>query len=81
MVGALIHQRTHRVADMNLAGKDDEALTGTAPYRFLGMTEGIPGKDAVAISQQQTVDAQVATDRKRPVVIGQTRIGEPEFLI
>ena len=69
------------MADMNLFWKNDKTLAGTAPYRFLRMAESIPWKDAVAISQQQTVDAQVATDRKRPVVIGQTRIGEPEFLI
>ena len=69
------------MADMNLFWKNDKTLAGTAPYRFLRMAESIPWKDAVAISQQQTVDAQVTSYCQRPVLVGQARIGKPEFLI
>ena len=77
---ALVHQRAHGVADVNLVGEDDEALHGTVPDGVVA-AEGVPGEDAVAVGQQQAVDAQVAADGYAAVSIAEARVGEPQVVI
>lgn len=77
---ALVHQRAHGVADVNLVGEDDEALHGTVPCGNVG-AERKPGEDAVAISQQQAVDAQVAADSYATVIVAKVRVRKPQFIV
>ena len=41
----------HGMTDVDLVGKDDEALQGTIPQRLVAMVEGIPWEEPVAVSQ------------------------------
>ena len=77
---ALVHQRAHGVADVNLVGEDDEALHGTVPDGVVA-AEGVPWENAVAVGQKQAVDAQVAADGYAAVGIAEARVGEPEVVI
>ena len=77
---ALVHQRAHGVADVNLVGEDDEALHGTEANGVVA-AEGVPGEDAVAVGQQQAVDAQVAAYGYAAVGVAVVWVGEPEVVI
>lgn len=77
---ALVHQRAHGVADVNLVGEDDEALHGTVPDGVVA-AEGVPREYAVAVGQQQAVDAQVAAYGYAAVGIAEARVREPEVVI
>lgn len=79
-VVTLIHQRAHGVADVNFVGEDDEALHGTVPDGVVA-AEGVPGEDAVAVGQQQAVDAQVAAYGYAAVGVAVVWVGEPEVVI
>ena len=48
----------------------------TEPEYFRRVTETIPGKDAIAISQQQAVNTQIATNRKASILIAIMLIGK-----
>ncbi len=41
----------HGMTDVDLVGKDDEALQGTIPQRLIAILEGIPWEEPVAVSQ------------------------------
>ena len=77
---ALVHQRAHGVADVNLVGEDDEALHGTVPDGVVA-AEGVPWEYAVAVGQQQAVDAQVSTHGYQPVFFTKMGIGKPQSFI
>ena len=65
---------------MNFVGEDDEALHGTVPDGVVA-AEGVPREDAVAVGQQQAVDAQVAAYGYAAVSIAEARVGEPQVVI
>ena len=75
-VSVLPQQGAHGMTDVDFVREDDEALHRTEPENLRLVAKAIPGKDAVAVSQQQAVDAQVATYRKTSVVIAVMRIGK-----
>ena len=75
-VSVLSQQGSHGMADVDFIREDDEALHRTEPEYLRLVAKAIPGKDAVAVSQQQAVDAQVATYRKTSVFIAVMRIGK-----
>ncbi|CUP03076.1 Uncharacterised protein [Segatella copri] len=75
-VSVLSHQGTHGMTDVDFIRKDDETLHRTEPEYFRLVTETIPGKNAIAISQQQAVDTQIATNRKASILIAIMRIGK-----
>ena len=72
----LCHDMTQIIKDVDFVREDDEALHRTEPENLRLVAKDIPGKDAVAVSQQQAVDTQVATYRKTSVVIAVMRIGK-----
>ena len=75
-VSVLPQQVAHGMTDVDFIREDDEALHRTEPEYLRLVAKAIPGKDAVAVSQQQAVDAQVATYRKTSVIIAVMRIGK-----
>ena len=79
-IAAFVHQRLHGVADVNLVGKDDKALHGTEPFNAC-MAKRVIREDAVAVGQQQTVYAQVATNGNTPIVVAPVGVWEPEFIV
>ena len=80
-VAVLVDELLHGVADMYLAGKDDKTLQRTIPHWLFLMFEREPGEEPVGISQQQTVDTQVAANGHQPVVLALIRIREPKVII
>ena len=64
------------MTDVDFVREDDEALHRTEPEYLRLVAKAIPGKDTVAVSQQQAVDTQVATYCKATVFITIMRIGE-----
>ena len=77
----LVNELLHRMADMNLLRKDNETLQGTIPIRLIAMTEREPGEETIRISQQQTIDGEVATHSYQSVVLAQMRIREPQSIV
>ena len=77
----LVNELLHRMADMNLLRKDNETLQGTIPIRLIAMTEREPGEETIRISQQQTIDGEVATHSHQSVVLAQMRIREPQSVV
>ena len=75
-VSVLPQQGTHGMTDVDFVREDDEALHRTEPEYLRLVAKAIPGKDAVAVSQQQAVDTQVTTYRKTSVIIAVMRIGK-----
>ena len=57
------------MADVNLIWKDDEALLGAIPYRFIVVTKRVPRENTILIGQQQAVNAEVAAYGQRPVIV------------
>ena len=76
-----VDELLHGMADVDFIGKDDEALQGTIPQRLVTILEGIPWEEPVAVSQQQTVHRQVATDSYQPIVLAMMRVGKPKLII
>ena len=76
-----LYQLQHGVTDVDLAGKDDEALQRAVPQGLFLMTEGEPGEISVRISQQQTVNGQVATHSHQSVFLSLVRIRKPQILV
>lgn len=64
------------MTDVDFIRQDDETLHRTEPEYFRLVTKTIPGKNAIAISQQQAVDTQIATNRKASILIAIMRIGK-----
>ena len=77
----LTKQLLHGVADMNLAGKDDEALHGTEPQGLVFMAIGVPREKTVGIGQQQTINREVAADGYQSVILAQMRVGKPKVVV
>ncbi len=75
-VSVLPQQGAHGMTDVDFVREDDEALHRTEPKYLRLVAKAIPGKDAVAVSQQQAVDTQVATYCKATVFITIMRIGK-----
>jgi hypothetical protein len=73
----LIDELPHGMADVYLVGEDDKTLQRAIPHRLMTVMEREPGEEAVAISQQQTIDTQVATHCYQSVVLTKMRIREP----
>ena len=85
----LVELLVHGVGDVDLVGEDDETLH-RAPPLDVGLarggvdefgtgvfgTEGIPGEDAPAIRQQQSLGAQIATYGKQSIGFAVLRIGK-----
>ena len=71
----------HGMTDVDLVGKDDKTLQGTIPQRLVAMVEGIPWEEPIAVSQQQTVHRQVATDSYQTIVLAMMRVGKPKLII
>lgn len=71
----------HGMADVDFVGKDDKTLQGTIPQRLVAILEGIPWEEPVAVSQQQTVHRQVATDSYQPIVLALMRVWKPKLII
>lgn len=61
---------------MNLVRKDYKAAHRTIPQYRLPVAKAVPREDAVAVSQQQTVRTQVATDGKETVFLPEPWVGE-----
>ena len=78
---SFVDELLHGMADVDFVGKDDKALQGTIPQRLVAMVEGIPWKEPVAVSQQQTVHREVATDSYQPIVLAMMRVGKPKLII
>ena len=76
-----VDELLHGMADVDFVGKDDKALQGTIPQRLVAMVEGIPWEEPVAVSQQQTVHRQVATDSYQPIVLAMMRVWKPKLII
>lgn len=81
LVAALVDELLHGVADMDLAGEDDEALQGTKPQGLLLILKREPGEEPVGVGQQQTVDTQVTAYGHQSVVLAQMGIGKPQVFI
>lgn len=71
----------HGMADVDFVGKDDKTLQGTIPQRLVAILEGIPWEEPVAVSQQQTVHREVATDSYQPIVLALMRVGKPKLIV
>jgi len=78
---SFVDELLHGMADVDFVGKDDKTLQGTIPQRLVAMVEGIPWKEPVAISQQQTVHREVATDSYQPIVLALMRVWKPKLII
>jgi hypothetical protein len=76
-----VDELLHGMADVDFVGKDDKTLQGTIPQRLVAMVEGIPWKEPVAVSQQQTVHRQVATDSYQTIVLALMRVGKPKLIV
>lgn len=76
-----VDELLHGMADVDFVGKDDKTLQGTIPQRLVAMVEGIPWEEPVAVSQQQTVHRQVATDSYQPIVLALMRVWKPKLII
>ena len=76
-----VDELLHGMADVDFVRKDDKALQGTIPQRLVTILEGIPWEEPVAVSQQQTVHRQVATDSYQPIFLALMRVWKPEFVI
>ena len=76
-----VDELLHGMADVDFVGKDDKTLQGTIPQRLVAMVEGIPWKEPIAVSQQQTVHRQVATDSYQPIVLAMMRVWKPKLII
>ena len=81
LVLAATYHLAHGVADVNLAGDDDEALQGAVPQGLFAVLIREPGEEAVRVGQQQAVDAEVAADSYQPVVLAEMGVGKPEIFI
>ena len=57
-----VDERPHRVRDMNLVRKDDEALHGTIPVRLPPIAEWEPWEDAMMIGKNEAFGIEVTTD-------------------
>ena len=78
---SFVDELLHGMADVDFVGKDDKALQGTIPQRLVAMVEGIPWKEPVAVSQQQTVHREVATDSYQTIVLALMRVWKPKLII
>lgn len=78
---SFVDELLHGMADVDFVGKDDKTLQGTIPQRLVAMVEGIPWKEPVAVSQQQTVHRQVATGSYQPIVLALMRVWKPKLII
>ena len=78
---SFVDELLHGMADVDFVGKDDKTLQGTIPQRLVAMVEGIPWKEPIAVSQQQTVHRQVATDSYQPIVLALMRVWKPKLII
>ena len=78
---SFVDELLHGMADVDFVGKDDKTLQGTIPQRLVAMVEGIPWEEPVAVSQQQTVHRQVATDSYQPIVLAMMRVWKPKLII
>ena len=71
----------HGMADVNFTGKDDKPVERTIPVGLTLHVESIPGKEAVAVGQQQTLYRQVTANGYQPVVLTPLGIGKPQLVI
>ena len=78
---SFVDELLHGMADVDFVGKDDKTLQGTIPQRLVAMVEGIPWEEPIAVSQQQTVHRQVATDSYQPIVLALMRVGKPKLIV
>lgn len=78
---SFVDELLHGMADVDFVGKDDKTLQGTIPQRLVAMVEGIPWEEPVAVSQQQTVHREVATDSYQPIVLALMRVWKPKLII
>lgn len=76
-----VDELLHGMADVDFVGKDDKTLQGTIPQRLVAMVEGIPWEEPIAVSQQQTVHREVATDSYQPIVLALMRVWKPKLII
>ncbi len=80
-VSVAVDQRAHAVTDVDLFGKDDEAVHRAEPQNLISLLESIPWKDAMAVGQHQPVYTQVATYSQQTVRFSGMRIGKSETVL
>ena len=66
---------------MDLVWENDKSFVRTIPHGLVVVAKRVPREYAVLVGQQQTVYAKVATYGQTTIVVSQTRIGEPEFVV
>lgn len=76
MISLVVDKCAHAVADMYLLREDDESVERAEPQYLIVFLETVPWKDAVAVSQQQAVDAQIAAYGYQSVLIAFMRVGK-----
>ena len=80
-IALLIYKRSHGVRNVYFVWKDNKTLMRTIPHDFIGVAKAVPRKYSIAVGHQQTVYTQVTTDGQQSVIVGQTRVGEPNIIV
>ena len=80
LVLLLADERPHGVRHMNLGGEDDKSPHGAAPQRLVVVAKREPGKDAVAVGQQQPLAVDGAAIGEKSVGLAQAWVGESHYV-